>query len=312
MPLFAADPRQIDAVRHLHCPSFTTDSRCIQTQGGDLHVSQVLLNVVEINDELAKATGIDLPSAVGTAVDSHEAMQVARKVGLNGSGYIKRHAGKNYLILKGPPGLRASLAGTRYLASNPKVANIALAAKSSAPQTAMAMAKAGLKRMGVIAIVAYTSIRVVQAILSEEDFRLTQLLGTITSDVTKFMLAAGAGALAKLAVGSLTTVFAGPLVAAIFVAVATSIVLDRLDREFELTDKLVRALDAAVNGVGDAAHAVGRGMSNAADAAVTAVRDANRAAAEKALESSWGRQISRAFDNWQRDLINRHMQMMRW
>lgn len=311
MPLFAADPRQIDAVRHLHCPSFTTDNRLIQTEGGDLQVSQVLLNVVEINDELAKATGIDLPSAVGTMVDSREAVQVARKVGLTGSGYLKQHAGKNYLILKGPPGLRSSLAGTRYLASNPKVANIALAAKSSAAKTGMAVAKAGLKTMGVVAIVAYTSMRVVQAILSEEDIRLTQLLGTITSDVTKFMLAAAAGTLAKLAVGSITTVFAGPLVAAIFVAVATSIVLDRLDREFQLTDKLVRTLDAALSGAKSGTQTIVRGINNAVDSTVNTVKEANRAAAKRAVESSWGQQISQAFDKWQQDLINLQMQMMR-
>jgi hypothetical protein len=54
------------------------------------------------------------------------------------------------------------------------------------------------------------------------------------------------GFLAGAAVGALTTIAAGPLIATIFVGVVASIAINRIDREFGLSKKIILALEAAV------------------------------------------------------------------
>ncbi len=181
-------------------------------------------------------------SAAGAAVDGAGAAVIVRHLGLSGRAYVKRRGGRSYLILKGNPGQRPSLRGTRYLASNPRVAHLTVGPRALAR---------GAARMTGIAVVAYTGLRVVEAILRQEDVRLVSLLGSVGADVTKFAIAAGAGFLAGAAVGAITMLAAGPLIAAVFVGVATSVTLDRIDREFGLTEKLVRALESMADRVPD-------------------------------------------------------------
>jgi hypothetical protein len=209
----------------------TTDSRKIT-------IEETLLYVAEINDELAQATGVDLVSAATAGIDSAGAVSIVRRLGLTGRAYIKHVNGKDYIIIKGYPGQRATLQGTRYLASNPKVAKLVLSGKD--------LAKGAAKMTG-IAIVAFTALRVVEHVFADNDPRLTQLIGTVASDVTKFAIAAGAGYLAGLAVGTLTTIAAGPVIAAIAVGIGMSILLDRVDRKFGLTETLVRAIEDTVD-----------------------------------------------------------------
>ena len=197
--------------------------------------------MVEVSDELAKKTGVDLVSASAAAIDSAGAIAITRELGLNGRAYIKTVKGKSYLILKGFPGKRAVLKGTRYLANNPKVSHIAISPKVLAQ---------GAARMNVLAVVAYTGLRVIEALLSDsKDANMIKLLGTIASDVMKFAISATAGFLAGAAVGAVTTVAAGPLIAAILVGLAVSVIVDRVDRQFGLTYKLVRALEKVADEV---------------------------------------------------------------
>lgn len=165
---------------------------------------------------------------------------VAKKLGLDGRGYISVKNGKRYLVLKGNPGARPVLNGTRYLASNPKVSRIIVGAKSLAK---------GAARMTGIAVVAYSGLRVVEHILAEDERSLSHLLGTIASDMMKFSAAAAAGWLAAAAVGSLTTLVAGPLIAAVAVGVGVGILLDRMDRKYGLTETMVSAIEDKVENV---------------------------------------------------------------
>lgn len=183
------------------------------------------------------AAGVDLIGAAAAGIDSAGAAKIADSLGLSGRAYIKSYNNKSYLILRGNSGQRAVLQGTRYLASNPVVAHITISPKSLAT---------GAARMTSLAVVAYAGLRVTEAILSDEDVRLTQLLGTIASDLTKFAIAAGAGYLAGVTFGAISTIAAGPVVVAILVGVATSIVLSRIDREFGLSEKMALALEKAV------------------------------------------------------------------
>ena len=100
-----------------------------------------------------------------------------------------------------------------------------------------------------IAVVAYSGLRVVEHILAEDERSLSHLLGTIASDMMKFSAAAAAGWLAAAAVGSLTTLVAGPLIAAVAVGVGVGILLDRMDRKYGLTETMVSAIEDKVENV---------------------------------------------------------------
>lgn len=215
-----------------------TGSCTIKTDSRDITLEETLLYVVEINNDMAEASGIDLVTAATAGIDSAGAAKLVQTLGLSGRAYIKSVNGKEYVIIKGYPGQRATLTGTRYLSSNPKVAKLVLGSKQLAK---------GAVRMTGIAVVAFAALRVVEHVLSDNDPRLTQLLGTIASDVGKFAVSAGAGFLAGMAVGALTTIAAGPVIAAVIIGIGVSILLDRVDRKFGLTETLVRAIEDTVD-----------------------------------------------------------------
>lgn len=211
---------------------FETGEVTVQTGGGTAVVEQTLLMIIEINNDLAAATGVDLVGAYGAASDAASVNRMVNELGLAGRAYIKKVGEKSYLILKGAPGLRPNLTGTRYLVSNPKVAKIVMSPSQLA---------SGAAKMTGVAVIAYASLRVVEYILSE-DRELTTLLGTLATDLAKFGISAGAGWLAGVAVGAFTTLAAGPLIAAIAVGVLAGYALDRLDRHLGITVSLVAAL----------------------------------------------------------------------
>lgn len=216
---------------------FQTGEFTIEADGHSVELSQILLYIIEINEDLASATGIDLMSGAAIVSDTATVAAMVRHLGLTGHAYIKEVGGKAYLILKGYPGQRAVLQGTRYLTTNPQVVNMVVSPSQVA---------SGAARMIGIAVIAYASLRVVEYILSDDDAQLAGLIGSLTTDLAKFSIAAGAGYLAAAAVGTVTTLAAGPLIAAIFVGMAASILLDRVDRHFGITESLVRAIEELI------------------------------------------------------------------
>ncbi|MBP0484990.1 hypothetical protein [Sagittula salina] len=217
-----------------------TGSYVIKTDSREVTVQQTMLVILEINSALAEATGIDLTGAVSAMNDAKTIEKVTRELGLAGRGYIKQVNGKAYFILKGNPGLRPTLQGTRYLATNPKITQLIVSPKTMA---------AGAAKATGIAIIAYCALHVVEYVLADEDRSLARLLGTVGADVIKFGVAAAAGWLAGAIVGSATTVVAGPLIAAFVVGVTVGIVLDRVDRAYGLTELLVRGIEQVGDGL---------------------------------------------------------------
>ncbi|MEM8813804.1 MAG: hypothetical protein AAGF59_14415 [Pseudomonadota bacterium] len=215
-----------------------TGQQIFETDTRSITIDEVLMYVVEVNDRMAEEFGVDLTSAAAAAIDSTAAATIVRKLGLSGRAYLKDVNGKTYVILKGLAGKRADLTGTRYLSTNPKVAKLAIGSKNLLK---------GAARMTGIAIIAYSGLRVVEHLLSDGDQRLTQLFGTIASDIVKFAIAAGAGFLVGAAVGTITTIAAGPVIAAVIVGIGISILLDRVDRKYGLTETLVRAIEDTVD-----------------------------------------------------------------
>ena len=217
---------------------FSAATCVYKTEARTFELDQMLLYVIEVNNEMALVSGIDLTSAVAAGIDSAEAVRVTRTIGMTGRGYLKTTNGKLYLILKGNPGARPVLNGTRYLAANPLVAKLVVSART--------LGKSAARATG-LAVVAYAGLRVAEHLLSQNDPSLTRLLGNIGADVLKFGIGAGAGYLAGLAVGALTTVIAGPLIAAVIVGVGVSILLDRADRKYSLTETMIRAIEDVVD-----------------------------------------------------------------
>lgn len=57
--------------------------------------------------------------------------------------------------------------------------------------------------------------------------------------------------MAAMAVGAVTTIAAGPLIAAIFVGIAVGMALESLDQRYGITEKLVNAIDRELESLYD-------------------------------------------------------------
>lgn len=181
-------------------------------------------------DNAKFAAGVGLQLA-----DIRVANQLIDELGLTGKAVIKEIQGKSYVILKGYPGLREKLTGTRYLASNPKVVDLAIGTK----RVSGTMISGA--RLSIFIAVPMT---VLQFLISEQS-TLIRLVGTIASDLVKIGLSTIIASAAGMAAGAITTVAAGPIVAAIAFGIATAVTLEYLDRTFGVTNALVNAMEKA-------------------------------------------------------------------
>lgn len=172
-------------------------------------------------------------SLVSPAQDLLLARNLINEVGLTGRAITKNVNGKTYVILKGYPGLRQKLTGTRYLASHPKIVDLAIGQRG---------VNQNLVKGTRLTIYLTIPVNVLQYLVNEET-TLAQLIGTTATDLTKIGLATLVGAGAGFAAGAVTTVAAGPLIAAVAVGVAAGFTLDYLDGKFGVTIALIAALE---------------------------------------------------------------------
>jgi hypothetical protein len=131
---------------------------------------------------------------------------------------------------------------TKYGIKNPKVITIGLGKAG-----AINAAKSG----GILTIVLLSAYRIADYILTDQA-TLSQLIGTLATDVVKVGIATAASiatASAIVAVGFTAAI--GPLVAVILVGVAVSMTLTVLDEKYGITDKVIVALDEIGAGVTD-------------------------------------------------------------
>lgn len=172
---------------------------------------------------------------VSPAQDVLLARSLINEVGLTGRAVTKNVNGTTYVILKGYPGLRQTLNGTRYLASHPKIVDLAIGQRG---------VNRSLVKGTRLTIYLTVPVNVLQYLVNEE-VTLSRLIGSTATDLTKIGLATLVGAGAAYAAGAVTTVAAGPLIAAIAVGLATGFTLDYLDGKFGVTNALVAALETA-------------------------------------------------------------------
>lgn len=115
-----------------------------------------------------------------------DAVTMAKLIGdLGGAGarvYIKTYGGKPHIVLKGHPGLRTVLTGTKYGIKNPKVITMGLG-KAGAIQAA--------KSGGILSVILLSAYRIADYVLTDEA-TLSQLIGSLATDVVKVGIATGA------------------------------------------------------------------------------------------------------------------------
>lgn len=173
----------------------------------------------------------------GYYASADDVVTMTRLIGdLGGAGakvYIKSYGGKPHLILKGQPGLRKILTGTKYGIANPKVVAMGLG---------QAGAVGAAKQGGIISIVLLSIYRVADYFLTDQA-TLSQLVGTLATDVVKVGIVTGASIIAATAIAGLTTLAIGPIVAVVVVGVGVSMLLEYADNSLGITNRVVAGLD---------------------------------------------------------------------
>lgn len=152
--------------------------------------------------------------------------------GVGARAYIKSYGGKPHIILKGHAGLRTVLTGTKYGIKNPKVISMGLG-KSGA----VAAARQG----GILTVLLLSAYRVADYFLTDQA-TLSQLIGTLATDVVKVGIATGASILVATAVGA-ATFAVGPIIAVVFVGVGVSMLLEYADSRLGITNRVIAGLD---------------------------------------------------------------------
>ncbi|MFL7867064.1 hypothetical protein [Vibrio cincinnatiensis] len=154
--------------------------------------------------------------------------------GVTTKAYVKSYGGKPHIILKGNPRLRYFLTGTKYGIKNPKVITMGLGKAG-----AIHAAKSG----GILSIVLLSSYRIVDYFLTD-NATLTQLVGSLATDVVKIGITTGASIAAASGFVALGfTVAIGPIAAVVFVGVLTSVALSFLDEHYGITQSIIAGLD---------------------------------------------------------------------
>lgn len=154
-----------------------------------------------------------------------------KKLGLTGKAYIKVTNGKEYVIIKGKTGVRKLLPGSRYAATNVRVADLVIGAKQ--------LGHSALKS-GALSLVFVAASDVFQyTVMDDKDFLSRELGLTLLANLSKASLATLIGTIASLAVSAASIPVVVPIAAGILVGVAVGVTLD----QHYPTDKLVEAME---------------------------------------------------------------------
>ncbi|MFA7556115.1 MAG: hypothetical protein WCY88_17870 [Spongiibacteraceae bacterium] len=146
--------------------------------------------------------------------------------------YVKSYGGKPHIILKGHPGLRRVLTGTKYGIKNPKVITMGLGKAG-----AIHAAKSG----GILSIVLLSTYRVADYFLTD-NATLSQLIGSLATDVVKVGITTGASIAAAVAMGGFS-IAVGPIFAVVVIGFGVSWALGVADEQLGITDRLIDGLD---------------------------------------------------------------------
>lgn len=129
--------------------------------------------------------------------------------------------------------MRKLFPGTKHLASNRKIVQMAIGAL-------------GIKSMvrggAWLTICITVPLTILECFLKDE-FTMSALIGNVASDLTKIGIASIMAAIVGLAVGTCTSIAVAPIFATIVVGVFIGMGLEALDEKYQITGKLVAALE---------------------------------------------------------------------
>ena len=147
--------------------------------------------------------------------------------------YVRNYRGKSHIVLKGYPGLRKILTGTKYGVLNPKVLTMGLGRAG-----AVHAARAG----GILSVVLITGYRVIDCFLTDRQ-TLTHLVGHLATDIVKIGIATGVSIATGIAASTYIVFAAGPIIAVVFFGALASLGLTAIDDKYEITINVVKGLD---------------------------------------------------------------------
>ncbi len=178
--------------------------------------------------------------------------------------YVKTYGGKPHIILKGYPGLRKILTGTKYGIKNPKVITMGLGKAG-----AINAAKSG----GILSVVLLTIFRVTDYFLTDKA-TLSQLIGSLATDVVKVGIATGASiGVASALVGAGVTIAIGPILAVVIVGVVVSIALGAIDEHYGITDRVIAGLNEISESSRSYAERAKENLQSTVNSAISSVID---------------------------------------
>jgi hypothetical protein len=194
-------------------------------------------NLPDIKNAWQKVKGVaEFGASYKASVDDLRTLRklVSDLGGFATHAYVKTYGGKPHIILKGHPGLRRVLTATKYGIRNPKVITIGLG-KAGAIHAA--------KQGGIVSVVLLSVYRVADYCLTDQA-TLSQLIGSLATDVVKVGLATGATIVtASALVGFGVTLAIGPMIAVVAVGVLASMALAGIDNHYGITDRVILGLD---------------------------------------------------------------------
>lgn len=204
---------------------------------------------------------------------STDAVKMAKLIGdlggVSTQAYIKNYGGKPHIVLKGRPGLRKILTGTKYGIQNPKVVSLGLGRHA-----AVGAAKVG----GVVSLVLLSAYRIADYALTDEA-TLSRLIGTLATDVVKVGIVTAASVGAAIVAGG-AALAVGPIMAVVLVGFGAAMALEALDQHYGITEKVVAGLDEMGNDLNayiqrqkeDALKQAGKAVDSVIDYVVTTVQ----------------------------------------
>ncbi len=170
---------------------------------------------------------------VSPILDAKTLALVCKDLGLTGKIIPKVIKGRQYIAFSGYAGLRILFPGTVYSASNMKIIK-------------MGIGVLGLKNMvkggAVLTICLTVPLTILEAFLKDHTSGYA-LFGNIFSDLAKIGISSLIGYIAGVAAGALVSYAFAPIAAAIVFGYWTCRELDTIDRNHQLTEKLIVALE---------------------------------------------------------------------
>jgi hypothetical protein len=170
---------------------------------------------------------------ISPILDTGTLALVIKDLGLTGKAIPKVIDNRQYIILTGYAGLRKYLPGTIYSVNNRKIIQ-------------MAIGEMGIKDMvkGGARLTIYLTVplTILECILKDQT-TMSQVIGHVSSDLIKVGISSIISTIAGMAVGSVFTVAALPIMVTIGVGIITGWAVEAIDTHFGLTDKLVAAIE---------------------------------------------------------------------